>query len=61
MKASRVYLYFVVSFGARCGGWLTPRHGRFVLGNDAVLIVYVAGWAPGPVWIGAENLAYTTI
>jgi hypothetical protein len=28
----------------------TPR-------NDPLLIVQEAGWAPGPVWIGAENLA----
>ena len=26
-------------------------------GKDPVLIVQEAGWAPGPVWTGAENLA----
>ena len=27
------------------------------LGKDPVPIVQKAGWAPGPVWTGAENLA----
>ena len=26
-------------------------------GKDPVAIVQEAGWDPGPVWIGAENLA----
>ena len=30
-------------------GWLTACPGRFTPGNDAVLIVQEAGWAPGPV------------
>jgi hypothetical protein len=38
-------------------GWLTPRPGRFTPGNEPVPIVWEAGWAPGPVWTGAENLA----
>ena len=29
--------------------------------KDPVPIVQEAGWAPGPVWTGAENLAYTGI
>jgi hypothetical protein len=33
--------------------------GRFTPGNDLVSIVEEAGWAPGPVWAGAENLAPT--
>jgi hypothetical protein len=33
----------------------------FTLGKDPVPIVQEAGWAPGPVWIGAENLAPTGI
>ena len=39
-------------------GWgvnVTPRP-LFTLRKDAVLIVQVAGWTPGPVWIEAENL-----
>ena len=27
-------------------------------GKDPVPIVQEAGWAPGPVWTGAENLAW---
>jgi len=30
-------------------------------GKDPVPIVQVVGWAPGPVWTGAENLAPTGI
>ena len=37
------------------------RPGRFTPGNDPVPIVQEDGWAPGPVWIGAENLARTGI
>jgi hypothetical protein len=35
-------------------GCSTPGPGRFTLGKDPVPI---AGWAPGPVWTGAENIA----
>jgi hypothetical protein len=31
------------------------------LGKDPVPIVQEAGWAPGPVWTSAENLAPTRI
>ena len=43
------------------GGWSTPRPGRFTHRKDPVPIVQEAGWAPGPVWTGAENLAPTGI
>ena len=33
----------------------------FTPGKDPVSIVQEAGWAPGPVWTGAENLASTRI
>ena len=39
---------------------LTPRL-LFTPGKDPVPIVQEAGWAPGPVWTGAENLAFTGI
>jgi hypothetical protein len=35
---------------------ITPR-SPFPPGKDPVPIVEEAGWAPEPVWIGAENLA----
>jgi len=44
-------------------GWgfsVTPRP-LFTLRKDPVPIVQEAGWAPGPVWTGAENLALTGI
>jgi hypothetical protein len=44
-------------------GWgfsVTPRP-LFTPGKDPVPIVQRAGWAPGPVWAGAENLALTGI
>jgi hypothetical protein len=39
------------------GGWSTPRLGFFTPGNDPVPVLQEAGWAPGPVSTGAENLA----
>jgi len=44
-------------------GWavsVTPRP-LFTPGKEPVPIVQEAGWAPGPVWTGAENLAPTGI
>ena len=43
------------------GGWSTSRRGRFTPRKDPVSIVQEAGWAPGPVWTGEENLASTGI
>ena len=39
------------------------RHAlaAFTSGKDPVPIVKEAGWAPEPVWIGAENLVHTGI
>jgi hypothetical protein len=39
------------------------RHtsAAFTPGKDLVPIVQEPGWVPGPVWIGAENLAPTGI
>jgi len=44
-------------------GWgvsVTPRP-LFTPGKDPVTIAQEAGWAPGPVWAGAGNLASTGI
>jgi hypothetical protein len=44
-------------------GWgasVTPRP-LFTPWKEQVPIVMEAGWAPGPVWTGAENLAPTGI
>jgi hypothetical protein len=43
------------------GEWSAPRPDRFTPGKDPVPIVQEAGWAPGPVWAGAKNLASTGI
>ena len=43
------------------GGWSSPRSGRLVSGKDPVPLVWEDGWAPEPVWKGAENLAPTEI
>jgi hypothetical protein len=43
------------------GGWSMPRPSRFTPGKDPVHFVYEAGWTPGPVRTGAENLALTWI
>jgi len=37
------------------------RPAALYLGKDPVFIIREAGWAPGPVWTGAENLAPTGI
>ena len=39
---------------------VTPR-SLLTPGKDPVSIVQEVGWAPGPVWTGAENLAPTEI
>jgi hypothetical protein len=43
--------------GARRGEWSASRPGRFTPGKDPVPIVQEVGWASGPVWTGAKNLA----
>ena len=39
------------------GGCSTPRPGRFTPGKEPV----PAGWDPGSIWMGAENLTPTGI
>jgi hypothetical protein len=58
---SRGIALLILNLGAR-RGWVvstTPR--PFYLGKDPVPIVQEAGWAPGPVWKCAKNLASTGI
>jgi hypothetical protein len=44
------------------GEWSAARPGRTLPpGKEPVPIVQEAGWATGPVWTGAENLAPTGI
>ena len=37
-------------------GWSMPRPSSFTPGKDPILIVWEAGWAPGLVRMGSENL-----
>jgi hypothetical protein len=43
------------------GGWLPPRPVRYTPWKVAVPNVEEAGWAPGPVWMGVENVTLTGI
>ena len=61
-RGSRGIALLCLDHGTR-RGWgvsVTPRP-LFTPGKDPVPIVQEAGWAPGPVWTGAENLAATGI
>jgi hypothetical protein len=57
-RRSRSIVLLFHDHGTR-SGWgvcVTPRP-FFTPGKDPVPIVQEAGWAPGPVWTGAKNLA----
>ena len=61
-RGSRVIALLFLDHGIR-RGWgvsFTPRP-LFTPGKDPVPIVQEAGWVPGPVWTGAENLSPTGI
>jgi hypothetical protein len=58
---SEVQLYPFVTSALEGGVWSASRPGRFTPGKDPVPIVQEAGWAPGPVWTCAKNLAPTGI
>ena len=61
-RGSRGIALLFLDHGTR-KGWgvsVTPRP-LFNPGKDPVRIEQEAGWAPGPVWTGAENLAPTEI
>ena len=61
-RGSRGIALHILDHGTR-RGWrvsVTPRP-LFTPGKNPVPIVQEAGWAPGPVWKGVENLAPTGI
>jgi len=61
-KGNNVIAVLSFYFGARWG-WVvktTPRP-LYPRQSDPVHIVQEAGWRPGPVWTGAEDLATTRI
>jgi hypothetical protein len=41
----------------RLKGWVVIATGLLAAGADPVPIVQEARWAPGSIWMGAENLA----
>jgi hypothetical protein len=51
----------ILDLGARRGGWSALRSGHFTPEKHPVPIVQEAGWARGPVWTCAKNLAPTGI
>ena len=61
-RGSRGIALLFLDHGTRSGRGVsvTPRP-LFTPGKDPVPIVQEAGWAPGPVWTGAENLSPTGI
>ena len=58
---SRGIVLLFLDHGTRRGAWLASHPDRFLPREDPVLIVQEAGWALGPVWTDAENLASTGI
>jgi len=57
-RGSRGVALLFLDHGTRRGEGSVSRLGRSLLpGKDSVPIVQEAGWDPGPVWSGAENLA----
>jgi len=61
-RGNRGIALLFLDYGTR-KGWgvsVTPRP-LFTPGKDPVPIVLEGGWAPGPVWTGADNLAPTGI
>jgi hypothetical protein len=61
-RGSRGIALLILNLGARWGCMVTAMtRSIYSRERDPVLIVQEAGWAPGPVWTGAENLAPTGI
>ena len=61
-RGSRDIALFFLDHGTSRGEGPATRPGRpSPPGKDPALIVQEAGWAPGSVWSGAENLAPTRI
>ena len=56
--AVEVYLYSFFNLGARWV-WVVNATAQplYPRERDPVPILQEVGWAPGPVWTGAENLA----
>jgi hypothetical protein len=60
-QGPRVVVYSFLTSVQGGGEWSAPCSGCFTPGKDPVPVVQEAGWAPGPVWMCAENLTPTGI
>jgi len=61
-RGSRGIALLFLDHGTRRGWGVSPTsRPLFTPGKESVPIVQEAGWATGPVWTGAENLAPTGI
>jgi len=61
-RESRSIALLIHDHGTRRGwGFSVRPQPFFTRGKGPVPILHEAGWAPGPVWAGAENLAFTGI
>jgi hypothetical protein len=58
-RREEVYLHSFLTAGLEGGGWSAPHPGRFTPLKEPVPTVQEAGWAAGPVWTCANNLALT--
>ena len=56
-RGSRGITLLFLDHGTRRGEGSASRPAALYAGKDPVPIVRETGWAPGPVWTGAENLA----
>jgi len=56
-----IALPFSRTFGTRWGGGQPQAPAPSTPGKEPVPIVQDAGWTPGPVWTGVENLVPTGI
>ena len=60
-EGSRSNLYSFFNLAAKWGWVIKATPWPIYRGKDPVPVVYEIGWAPEPVWTGAENLAPTRI
>jgi hypothetical protein len=60
-RGSRGLALPFIDHGTRRGAGSASRPGRPLPRKDPVPVVQEAGWAPGLVWTGAENLVPTRI
>jgi hypothetical protein len=59
-EGEEVQLFSFFNLGARWGWMVNTTPRPLYLGErDPVPTVQEVGWAPGPIWTGAENLAST--